>query len=382
MKKKICIITGTRADYGHLAPVMKAIRQNHHLELQVVATCMHLMKEFGHTIDEIRKDGFRINASVDVSYQEDSGKAMAISVGKGIIGMAEVFNRIKPDLVLVLGDRGEMLAAAIAANYLNIPVAHLHGGEITGHVDGIVRHAITKLSHLHFPATKGTRDRIIRLGEEPWRVKDVGAPTLDKILWEKLPGEKELRHCYSLGEKDKFFLVVQHPVSTDVAIAGKQMIVTLDAAGSFGIKTLLIYPNADAGGRAMIREIIKRYRSPNLMAYKSLPHQDFLGLMKIASVLIGNSSSGIIEAPSFKLPVVNVGTRQAGRERGCNVIDVPHEKSAIVRAVNKALYDKKFIGGVKQGQNPYGDGRASQRIVKVLSAVKLSPQLLQKKITY
>jgi len=182
MSRKICVITGTRADYGILFPVMKAIESAAGLSLQVIVTSMHLMKEFGHTFKEIEKDGFKISAKVDISYQEDTGLAMADSVGRAVSGLAKEFDRLDPDIVVVLGDRGEMMAAAIAANYLNIPVAHIHGGEVSGHIDGVLRHAITKLAHIHFPVTKNAGERIIKLGESPNRVFVTGAPALDRIL--------------------------------------------------------------------------------------------------------------------------------------------------------------------------------------------------------
>lgn len=382
MKRKICIITGTRADYGHLTPVMKAVAKTKGLDLQVVATGMHLMPEFGSTIKEIENDGFKVDAKVNASYKEDSGRAMAISVGKIVAGMSDAFSNLKPDVVIVLGDRGEMLAAAIAANYLNIPVAHLHGGEISGHIDGILRHAITKLAHLHFPATKGALERILRLGEEPWRVHVVGAPTLDKILNEKLPDEVVLRKKYGLDRNQPFALVAQHPVSTDIAIAGHQMSLTLDALESIGLRVLLLYPNADAGGRAMIKAIKQRENRSFLTTRKSIPHGDYLGLMKVASVLVGNSSSGIIEASSFGLPVVNIGSRQVGREKGANVLDVSPEKNAIKRSIEKALFDMQFRDSVRRGNNIYGDGHASERIIRVLKNIRLENVIMTKRMTY
>ena len=198
MKQKICVITGTRADYGILYPVMKAIKASKDLELYVVATGMHLMPEFGYTLKEIEKDGFQVYKKVDSSYKEDTGEAMADSLGKTLSAFAKTFNSLKPSIVLVLGDRGEMLAAAVAANYLNIPVAHIHGGEVSGHVDGLLRHAITKLSHIHFPATEGSKKRIIKLGEESWRIFVAGAPALDRILNEKLPTAIELAKKYDI----------------------------------------------------------------------------------------------------------------------------------------------------------------------------------------
>lgn len=382
MKRKICVITGTRADYGILNTLMRKIKVSKDLSLYIVATGMHLMREFGYTVKEIERDGFDVYEKVDISYNEDSGRAMAGSVGEAVIAFSKLFSRLRPAMVVVLGDRGEMLAAAIAANYLNVPVAHLHGGEISGHIDGILRHAITKLSHLHFPATQKAKARILKLGEDAWRVFVAGAPALDRILNEKLPAETELVRKYKLDPSRPFLLVVQHPVLLEIGAAADQIRITLEAVRATGLPALVIYPNADAGGRRMI-EVIRQYEnSGNIRSIISLPHKDYLGLMKPASALIGNSSSGFIEAPSFKLPVINIGNRQLGRERGINVIDVQHEKQAIVKAIKKVLFNNKFRTCLKECKNPYGDGKASQRIVRILSMIKTDRNLLQKQITY
>jgi len=384
MKRKICIVTGTRADYGIYYPVMKAIKSSKNLELQIVATCMHLMKEFGMTVREIKKEGFKVNKEVDISYSQDTGLAMADSVGRGICGLSKAFSVLKPDLVMVLGDRGEMLAAAIAADYLNIPIAHLHGGEISGHIDGILRHAITKLSHLHFTATESAKKRIIRLGEDPSRVFRVGAPAIDRILKENLPSRAVLEKKYKIGRQEPFLLLVQHPVSTQMSSASRQISATIEAVKSTGIRTIILYPNADAGGREMIRVIKRSAGSNGITAYKSIPHKDYLGLMKSASVLVGNSSSGIIEAPSFRTPVVNIGIRQEGRERAANIINCSDNRSDIRRTLNKALNDKVYKAKIKirNMTNPYGDGNAAARILKVLEKAHLGLKCFEKKISY
>ncbi|MFC1510857.1 UDP-N-acetylglucosamine 2-epimerase [Candidatus Margulisiibacteriota bacterium] len=382
IKKKICFITGTRADYGILCPVMKAVQSCPQLSLYVIATAMHLMKDFGYTVREIEADGFKIYDKVNISYQKDTGEAMAISVGSAITKFSKSFKKLKPDLIVLLGDRGEMLAAAIAANYLNIPVAHIHGGEISGHIDGMLRHAITKLSHLHFPASRGSRRRLLRLGEAPKMVFVAGAPALDRILNEQLPAEEMLRKKYKLKKDGQFVLLVQHPVSYESRLAGRQLQITLQALIGLGLRVIVIYPNADAGGRQMIKVIRQYQQSSKITAHRNVPHKDYLGLMKIAGALVGNSSSGIIEAPSLGLPVINIGRRQAGRERGLNVIDVPHDQKQIARALIQALYNKNFIRRIKRAKNPYGSGQAAQHIAKVLSSISLGENLLQKQITY
>jgi UDP-N-acetylglucosamine 2-epimerase (non-hydrolysing)/GDP/UDP-N,N'-diacetylbacillosamine 2-epimerase (hydrolysing) len=380
--RKIAAITGSRAEYGLAQPIFEAIDSRKNLELSLIVTGMHLSREFGYTVREIEKDGFKIAARIENLAPEDTGAAMARSIGRCILGVVDALEEIKPDILLVLTDLGHTLAGAIAGSHMNIPVAHLHGGDVSGTVDEFVRHAITKLSHIHLTATKQSAERIIKMGEEPWRVYVVGAPGLDTVLNKKLIEQEKIAKKFALDLKKPILLVVQHPVITEVEQAKTQMRETMEAL--FGLKeqSIVIYPNADAGGRRMIKVIEQYMKYPFIQMYKSLPHIEYLSLMKIASVMVGNSSSGIIEAPSFHLPVVNIGTRQAGRERSTNVIDVGYNREEIVKAVKKALHDRKFRAKVKKCKNPYGDGKASQRIVKVLSKIEITPKLLQKRITY
>ncbi len=380
--KKIAVITGTRADYGILKPVLNAINEHPGLELSLIVIGMHLLKEFGYTIKEIEKDGFKINAKIEELYNEDSGIGMAKSIGKGIIRISEILDKVKPDILLLLGDRGEMLGGAITATYMNIPIAHIHGGEVSGNVDEPIRHAITKLAHIHFPATEKSAERIIKMGEDPSNVFVVGAPGLDSILNEKLIEPTELSEKYNLELSKSILLVMQHPVTTEVEDAPDQICETLEAILELKHQTILIYPNADAGGRRII-DVIKEYEKyPFIKTFKSISHMEYLSLMKIAGVMVGNSSSGIIEAPSFGLPVVNIGSRQQGRQRVENVIDVGHVKEEIKAAIKKALYDEDFKEKVKNCKNPYGDGKAGVRIADILSKIKKDKKLLQKKLSY
>jgi len=383
MKKKVCVITGTRAEYGLLKPVMKAIKASRHLELLLLVSSMHLAKEFGRSVDLIRYDGFKIDFSVSMNPEIDEASAMARSIGRGIIGMTQAFTQKRPDIILLLGDRIEALAAAIAGAYMNIPVAHIHGGDISkAGLDESARHAITKLAHIHFPATLKSRDRIVKMGENPKYVHLVGAPGLDSILKEPLLSRSRIKEEYGIDVDQPFIMVLQHPVTTQVDQAAKQIKETLSAVKKIGLPAYIIYPNSDAGGRAMIKEIKKACRSNSFRAFRNMPHQLYLSLLKYAAVLVGNSSSGIIESSSFKLPVVNIGIRQEGRERSTNVIDAPHQTKAIGRAIREALYDERFKGQMLKCRNPYGAGCASQKIIKVLNTIKLNKALLQKQITY
>lgn len=381
--RRIAVVTGTRAEYGILHSVLKAIKAHPELRLSLVVTGMHLSHEFGYTVQEIEEDGFSIDARVDMLLSSDTSGAMAKSVGLGVIGMAQSWEQLRPDIILVLGDRTEPLAAAVAGAYMNIPVAHIHGGDSSrGGLDEHARHTITKWAHIHLPATKKSAERIIRMGEEEWRVHTVGSPALDSILKEPLLPAEALAKKLGLDLSSSLILLVQHPVTTQVDEAAEQMRETLEAIVEMGYPTVLVYPNSDAGGRRMIMVIKEHEGYPFIKMAKSLPRREYLSVMKAASVMVGNSSSGIIEAPSFGLPAVNIGMRQEGRERGRNVIDVGHNKLEIIKAVEKALTDKQFLEGVRRCENPYGDGKAAPRIAEILSKVEITPELLQKKITY
>jgi UDP-hydrolysing UDP-N-acetyl-D-glucosamine 2-epimerase len=379
--KKILYISGTRADYGLMRETLLAIRRHPKLKVEIVATGMHLMPEFGNTIDEVRKDNFKIHR-IEAVYKRDNKESMANFIGEFVLKLTKAVKQIKPDIILVLGDRAEMVAGAIVGAYLTIPVAHIGGGDVTSTVDEIARHAITKLSHIHLVATKKVRERIIKMGEDPWRVYRVGAPGLDSIVNEKLFSKKEIAKKYKLNLREPILLFLQHPVSIEIEDAAWQMKQTMEAIKELGYQTIVIYPNADAGGRKMIKVIEKYRKYPFIQIYKNIPHKDFLSLMTVANVMVGNSSSGIVEAPSFSLPVVNIGIRQQGREKAANVIDTKPALKEIIKAIRKALYDEKFKEKVKKCKNPYGDGKASARIAKILNLIKIDKKLLQKKIAY
>lgn len=380
--RKVAVITGTRADYGILYPVLKAIDSSENLKLQLIVCGMHLCPDFGMTIKEIEKDGFQISDKFETVFSSDTGSSMAKTVGLSIMYITQSFERLKPDIVLVLGDRGEMLAAAIAACYMNIPVAHIHGGEVSGTVDESIRHAITKLSHIHFPATLDSKNRIIKMGEKEENVFVVGAPGLDVIKSTKYMSREEFLNKFGLKD-DKIILMTQHPVTTEIDDVDFQIRETLNAIVSIGKQTVITYPNSDSGGRIIIRRIEEyRQKYSFIKVYKNLSQYDYLNLLNNADVMVGNSSSGIIEAASFKLPVVNIGTRQNGRLRGINVMDAAYSRKEIINAINKSLYDDNYIKSLDKCINPYGDGNASGRIVKILNDIKIDRNLIQKKITY
>ncbi|ABK61530.1 MULTISPECIES: UDP-N-acetylglucosamine 2-epimerase [Clostridium] len=382
MKRKIAVITGTRADYGIYYSVLKAIENHKDLELSLIVCGMHLSPEFGMTIEEIQKDGFKIDDKIDTILSSDSGSAMAKSIGITLMGLTQSLERINPDILLILGDRGEMIAGALAAVHMNIPVAHIHGGEVTGTVDESIRHSITKLSHIHFPANEDSKRRIIKMGEEEKNVYVVGAPGIDYIKNTKYLSREEVLKRFNLKD-DKIFIMTQHPVTTEKHMVSNQIEETLSAIAKLGVQTIISYPNSDNGGREIIK-VIEKYREKYdfLKVFKNLSQVEYLSLLNTADVMIGNSSSGIIEAPSFKLPVVNIGTRQQGRLRACNIVDISYSKKEILDAIDKVLYDEEFRKNLENCENPYGDGKAGERIADILSKIQINSDLIQKRITY
>jgi len=366
-KGKICFITGTRADYGLMRHVLEKISKE--FELSLIVTGMHLSPEFGYTIDEIERDGFKIAQKVDMLLAGDTGGAMAKSLGLAITGITQALENIKPDMALVVGDRGETLAGAMAGAFLNIPVAHIHGGDQGddgAHIDDSIRHSVTKFAHIHLAATKLSAERLLKMGEEQWRIHIVGAPGLDDIYLQDFYSKREIEEKYGLNLSKPLILVIQHPVLTQLDKAEEQMRGTLEALKEIDEQTILIYPNADAGGREMIKVIQEYEDCKFLKTYRNLPRKDYLSLMKYANVMVGNSSSGIIEAPAFKLPAVNIGIRNSVRENAGNKIFVGHNRDEIIGAIRKALFDEGFRQSIGRCKSPYGDGSAAKRIVKVL----------------
>lgn len=381
-KRRVLVVTGTRAEYGLLQSSMRAIRDHEDLRLSVVATGMHLSPRHGRTVEDIREDGFEVDREVMMQLDGDSGKAMAKSLGIGTSGLAEAFDSLDPDIVLVLGDRDEALAGALAAAHMNVPVAHVHGGDAMrgAIIDDSIRHGITKFAHLHFAASESSADRIRQLGEEPWRVTVVGAPGLDDILAGRYEQPETVLDRYDIDPGRPLLLVVQHPVTTRPDRAGEQMAATLDAVESTDARAAVIYPNSDAGGDRMIDEL--ESRSLEATTFRSLPRREYLGLMAAADAMVGNSSSGIIEAPSFDLPVVGIGPRQEGRERAENTLSVAHDAEAIEVAIDRCLNDSDVAERAVTAENPYDYGGAASLICERLAGVELDDELLRKRLTY
>ena len=380
--KKIAVITGTRAEYGYLKPLMTEIKKDIALELIPIITGMHLLSEFGNTYKLVEKD-FPNSVKIEMKLEGDSLKDMANYLVSGVKNFAEYFNKNRPDIVIVLGDRSESLAVALAAMYLNIPIAHINGGDVSGgSIDESIRHAVTKIAHIHFVHTKENADRIKKMGEEQNRIFIVGALTLDNILNKNLSTKNDIFSKYDLNIKKVTFLILQHPVTTLKDQGYSQMKELFSALEELNEQTIILYPNCDAGSKKFIN-LIKKYNNKKYFkVLKNIPHDDYLALMKSSNLMIGNSSSGIIESPSFKIPVINIGNRQSGRSRSKNIIDTEPEKKKIIESVNYALNNKEFLKKIKSCKNKFGDGKSSKRIVKILKEIKIDNKLIQKQITY
>lgn len=379
-KRKICVITGSRAEYGLLSGLMRAIREDTALELQVIATNMHLSLEFGLTYKEIEKDGFHIDKKVEMLLSSDTANATTKSVGLATIGFADAYEDLKPDMILVLGDRFEILAAVSAALFYKIPVAHLHGGEITeGAYDDCIRHAITKMSHLHFASTETYRKRVIQLGEQPEHVFDVGAIGVENIKKVRLLSREALENSlgFSLGEKS--LLVTFHPVTLENSSAAEQCGNLLDVLEMYPhYRIIFTLPNSDTDGRIimkMIHEYVAKHKDHSI-AFTSLGQVRYLSALQYVSAVVGNSSSGIIEVPSFGIPTLNIGDRQKGRIAAKSVVNCGTSKEEIAIGLQTIL-SETVQEKAKKRSNPYEKEGTTDAILQVLRSIPIE-NLIQK----
>ncbi len=377
MNRKICVITGTRAEYGLLYWLMKGIREDKDLELQVIATGMHLSPEFGLTYKEIEKD-FKIDKKIEMLLSSDTSIGISKSMGLAQISFAEAYEELKPDMIVVLGDRYEIFSAASSAMIANIPVIHLHGGEITeGAFDEAIRHSITKMSHLHFTATNEYKNRVIQLGEHPKRVFNVGGMGIENIKRLKLLDKSEFEKSIDFKLNRRNILVTFHPVTLETATAQEQFNQLLKAIDKLEDTNIIFTKaNSDTDGR-IINKMIDKYVSKNkakAVSFTSLGQLRYLSALQYIDAAVGNSSSGLIEAPSFKIGTINIGDRQKGRIKAKSVIDCKPYKKNISDSFDK-LYSKKFQEVLKDVVNPYGDGCASKKIIKELKSINLDDLL-------
>jgi len=382
--RKVCVVVGSRANYSSIKSAMRAIAAHPELELQVVAGASALLDRYGEVVRLLEKDGFMPAARVFMLVEGETPATMAKSTGLGLIELPTVFEQLRPDIVLTVGDRFETMATALAAAYMNIPLAHTMGGEVSGTIDESIRHAITKFAHIHFPACSDARDRIIKLGERPEDVYLVGCPRMDlvaEVLARENNGLDESIFAEGVGGRfdltKPFVLLSQHPVTTEYGEGERQITETLMAIKDVGLPCIALWPNADAGAEDIARGMRKfreRYGDDKMHFFKNLPAETYIRLMRRTACLVGNSSSGIREGAFIGTPVVNIGSRQDMRQRGRNVTDVPYQREAIAAAIEKQL-----AHGPYPWEPIYGDGHAGERIAEILAHCSWR---LQKRITY
>ena len=393
-KRKIAVFTGNRAEYGLQYPILKAIDEHPELDYYLLVSGAHLDKNFGGTLEEIEKDGFHIDAEIKIDMDAESLYATAQAIGSGILSISSVLAKMQPDIMVVYADRFEGFAAVIAASQMNIPTAHIEGGDITegGALDDSVRHAMSKLAHVHFTTNQQASNRVLAMGEEDWRVHTVGFPAIDLISEGNYATPEEIIEKLELDLSKPIILFTQHSVTTEFNDASTQIIPSLNAMvelANDGVQVICTYPNNDAGGRAIISEL-EKLDSKNIFGiqvHRSLGRYLYHGVLALAKneshqiACVGNSSSGIKETPVFGCPTVNIGSRQEGRLRGQNIIDVDYNASNIVAVVKKCFYNDEFRGQSTVTNNPYYLGDAGRKIADILASIPLGKKIICKKMT-
>jgi UDP-hydrolysing UDP-N-acetyl-D-glucosamine 2-epimerase len=360
---------------------MNAMKNYPNIELYTLVTGMHLVPELGNSIDLIIKDGFQISAKIHLHGEDKSKGSWPKALGKGIEGFAAVYEKLNPDIILLSGDRIETFGCCVAAAYMGVPIAHIQAGDKSGHIDDSARHAIGKFSHIHLASCKDSADRLKRMGEQEFRIYNVGAPQLDNIV-----GNDYKEAYIEVNEKKidtsiPYILVVQHSILVEAESSEEQMALTLGACSYFDLPIVVIYPNSDHGYKNIIKQIDKYKANASITGLNNIDRDTYLKLLSNCSALVGNSSSGILEAPSFKVPVVNIGNRQRGRQQASNIINCKFSKKDIISSISKAL-SNDFSSMSFNAINPYGDGKSSERICKILSDIPINNRLLDKECTY
>ena len=371
--KKVFILVERRADYSRYKPILQKLKVDPFFEVYLVVTGICLLEIHGKDISYIENDGFKINATIPMfdPEAEDTGGEMVRSMARVLSGVVTELEKAKPDVVLSGFDIGGNFAVTIAAAHMNIPVAHIQGGEVTGSIDESIRHAMSKFSHVHFPATQDAKDRLVRLGENPDDIYVVGCPSIDVLVNTPKMDKAILEKKYDLDFSKPFVIMIQHPVTTEAKSSLDQIKETIDVIKRMDIQALALLPNNDAGHSKIIEEV----KNSGIKWYPSLSTLEFINIYRNAWALVGNSSSGIHETPTFKIPAVNIGNRQMGRERAENVIDVPNDADAIEAGIKKALFDNEFRAFVKTLENPYGIGNSSDQIVKILKEISFEGKI-------
>lgn len=379
--KKIMILTGSRGEWGYIRPIMDLAKKRNDVEIVLAVTNMHLLSTYGSSYKEIENDGYKIDYRINMSLDGYNHVTHAKSLGICLMGLPDIIDVEKPDWVLLAGDRGEQLMGAIAAGYTYTPVAHIQAGELSGNIDGMTRHAIGKFAHMHFAANEDAAERLIRLGEEPFRVFNVGAPQIDEIIQAKYTELYDLEDRLNVRLSGGFILAVMHPVTEEASKADEQAEMFVHALNKVNYPKIVILPNNDAGSN-LVKDAILKEKKGKYYLYSNLKREDYLGLLKESICIVGNSSSGLLEAPTFKIPAVNIGRRQNLRLRGVNVIDTEFDEPQIDAAIKKAMSIefRKFLSD--QCVNPYGDGHSSERILDLLINTKVDEKWIVKNLTY
>ena len=379
--RKILVLTGKRGGYGAMKPMLEALKNTPEIELQLVVTDQHLNPSFGMTVNEVEKD-FSVAAKVDMKQEGGELKDRSKALGVCVMGLTDVFERLRPDLCILYGDRGEVLSAALVATTMRVPIVHLQGGDLSGSIDDQMRHAITKLSHLHLVSNNLSAQRIIRMGEEPSRVHVIGDNHIDSIVKGNYAGSEKISMELDLDLTKPILVVLQHSETTEPDKSYQQMVETLSAVSDFNGQTVVIYPCSDSGYQGVVTAINEFEHLKNFRIRKNLDAEIFWGLLGVASVLIGNSSAGIVETPCFGLPAINIGRRQIGRLCADNVLHVSHSRDEIYFAIKKCLCDDLFISKAAECINPYGDGTAGEKAANLIKLIDITPDLFVKQMTY
>lgn len=380
MKKKILFVTERRADYSKIRPVIDAIKKSNKFDYYLVVTGSHLLKKQGYTINEIKKDGFRIYKKFNMFYEneEDTSSTMTIAFGRAIFSLTKIIKSLKPDIIFSGFDLGGNFAAAIIGAHMNIHVAHLEGGEVTGTIDEPIRHAISKFAHIHFTSNEEATKRLIKMGEDRKNIFTVGNPSLDVIKTIKFIPKTELEMEFKINLQKPFLLVVQHTVTTEINDVDRYFLETINAIKELDIQSIIIAGNIDAGSQK-IKKIIK---DSKISHYENLSFVKYISLLYHSSAIVGNSSSGIMEAPFLHVPSINIGTRQEGRSKTKSIINVGYNKKEIKNAINKVITNKKFCISIKNQKNQHGNGTAAKKIRYILEKLDLEKIPIQKKLSY
>jgi len=382
--RKVCVVVVSRANYGRIKSVLRAINEHPDLELQLVVGASALLERFGSAHKIIKNDGFKIDGMVYITIEGENPTTMAKSTGLAIVELATMFENLKPDIVLTVADRYETMATAVASSYMNIPLAHTQGGEVTGSIDESVRHAVTKLAHIHFPATKKSAERLIKMGEDPSTVFCVGCPSIDSLVDADLTLKNDIFKKYGgvgavLDLRKPYLLVIQHPVTTEYGQGLEQISRTIKAIHELQIQIIMLWPNVDAGSGEIAKGIrlFREHHGLNvdyIHFFINFSVEDYAKVLNNSACIVGNSSSGLREGSFLGVPCVNIGTRQSGRERGKNVVDVEYDAQAIKNAIEYQLSNGRY-----EPEMIYGDGRAGERITNILAQV---PLRIEKRLTY